>query len=306
MSTIQDDAIAAGEAIQALQKKSVKDLVQETGKLADHYARFEITTTDEYVDAAEHLQSIKRQQDKVASERFAITRPMDAAKQAVMAFFRPFSERLEEAETHVKRAMVAYKTEQDRIAQEQARIEREKAEKEAKRLREEARKADEAAAAKERKRLAEEQRKADARAAKERARIEAEREAALAAQDAEAERRAAEQLEAQQRREQVEQERLHQERLDAEAEQRERSARADTLEQRAATVTAAPTIHAPKVKGVSTRQVWRFEIVDASKVPDQYKIIDEKSIGGVVRSLKERTNIPGVRVYPEDVVSARK
>ena len=91
-----------------------------------------------------------------------------------------------------------------------------------------------------------------------------------------------------------------------EARDKGREARADILEDRADTVTSAPVAPAtPKVEGVSTRKVWRFEIVDPAAVPDQYKTIDEKKIGGVVRALKDQADIPGVRVYSEDVVSAR-
>ncbi len=60
----------------------------------------------------------------------------------------------------------------------------------------------------------------------------------------------------------------------------------------------------PKITGVSTRIAWKFRITDPNAVPRQYLVPDEKAIAGVVRSLGERTNIPGVQVYPEQVVSA--
>lgn len=281
----------------------VTKLANETNALVTNYEGFTILNDIGYRDAADDLKIIKGQLDQVEEQRFAITRPMDAAKKAVMDFFRPFADRLGDAERHVKKAMVDYKTEQDRIAQEAARKEREKAEKEAARLREEARIADEKAAAKERDRLAELQRKEDERAAEEAERLAAERAAAKTEED---EKRAQEQEAAAEKRRQEEQDRLHQERLDAEAAQRERTARAETLEQRAETATTAPTVHAPKVKGVSTRKVWKFEIIDQGKIPREYLVPNTTAIGGVVRALKNNTNIPGIRVYAEDVVSARK
>lgn len=65
---------------------------------------------------------------------------------------------------------------------------------------------------------------------------------------------------------------------------------------------AAP---APKMAGVSMREDWDFEIIDASLLPREYLIADEKKIRGVVKALKEASNIPGVRVFAKDVVSAR-
>lgn len=60
----------------------------------------------------------------------------------------------------------------------------------------------------------------------------------------------------------------------------------------------------PKMSGISTRQVWHFQIIDPKKVPDQYKVIDERKIAGVVRSLGANANIPGVKVFQKSVVAA--
>jgi len=62
----------------------------------------------------------------------------------------------------------------------------------------------------------------------------------------------------------------------------------------------------PKVSGVSFREVWKFRIVDASKVPDQYKKVDEIKIGGVVRALKGGARIAGVEVYPEKIAASTR
>ncbi|KJU82383.1 hypothetical protein MBAV_005425 [Candidatus Magnetobacterium bavaricum] len=71
--------------------------------------------------------------------------------------------------------------------------------------------------------------------------------------------------------------------------------------------TPAPLVvsNIPKVTGVSEREVWKFEVVDASKVPDQYKTVDEKKIGAIVRALKGVTDIPGVRVWSEKQMAVR-
>ena len=49
----------------------------------------------------------------------------------------------------------------------------------------------------------------------------------------------------------------------------------------------------------SVREVWRFEIEDASKLPSQFLVPDEKAIGAVVRSQKGNAKIPGVKVFVE-------
>lgn len=77
----------------------------------------------------------------------------------------------------------------------------------------------------------------------------------------------------------------------------------------------APVLATPKAAGVSTRQTWKAEVVDklelikaAAADPSLavYLIPDEKAIGGVARSLKAETRIPGVRVYAEDGLAVRR
>jgi len=63
----------------------------------------------------------------------------------------------------------------------------------------------------------------------------------------------------------------------------------------------APPVPIQKLDGLSFRTDWKYEIVHPSAIPMEYMIIDEKKIGQVVRALKEKTNIPGVRPYPVEV-----
>lgn len=60
----------------------------------------------------------------------------------------------------------------------------------------------------------------------------------------------------------------------------------------------------PKVSGISMRKTWGFRIVNPALVPNQYRVIDEAKIRGVVRSLGQAANIPGVEVYEETTVAA--
>lgn len=56
---------------------------------------------------------------------------------------------------------------------------------------------------------------------------------------------------------------------------------------------AAP---APDKNGVGFREVWTFEIVDASLLPREFLIPDEVAIRKRVQAMKGETNIPGVKV----------
>jgi hypothetical protein len=61
----------------------------------------------------------------------------------------------------------------------------------------------------------------------------------------------------------------------------------------------------PKVPGLSYREDWKFEIVDATVLPREYLIPDESKIGKIVRALKATTYIPGVRVFSVKVPIGR-
>lgn len=71
-------------------------------------------------------------------------------------------------------------------------------------------------------------------------------------------------------------------------------------------VHAAPVVvpsRVQKVSGISNRVNWKFRIVNASAIPRQYLIPDEKAIGAHGRSMKDRANIPGVEFFPDETVS---
>lgn len=81
--------------------------------------------------------------------------------------------------------------------------------------------------------------------------------------------------------------------------------KAAQLEQQAATVVApVVTIEQPKVAGIVTREVWKFEVTDPALVPREYLSVDEKKIGAVVRGLKGDAKIPGVRIYADTQIAA--
>lgn len=83
-------------------------------------------------------------------------------------------------------------------------------------------------------------------------------------------------------------------------------AKAIELDTRAATTAAPVAPSVPKVGGVSTRKVWKFEIVNAALIPPKYLMPDEKMIAGVVKAMGSATDIPGVRVWSEEEMAVRK
>lgn len=67
----------------------------------------------------------------------------------------------------------------------------------------------------------------------------------------------------------------------------------------------APAAPAPTTKGISTRQDWDFEIMNAAAIPREYLIVDEVKVRQIVRAMKGETNIPGIRVFPKTIVTQR-
>ncbi len=61
----------------------------------------------------------------------------------------------------------------------------------------------------------------------------------------------------------------------------------------------------PKVPGISYAEHWVWECTDFLKVPDEYKVLDKVKINGLVRAMKNDTNIPGIRPYDDKTLRAR-
>lgn len=60
-----------------------------------------------------------------------------------------------------------------------------------------------------------------------------------------------------------------------------------------------------QASNVTLSKSWDFEIVDAGKIPREYLIPDVKAISGVIKSLGDRANIPGIRVFEKTSVIRR-
>jgi len=141
------------------------------------------------------------------------------------------------------------------------------------------------------------------------ARLKAEQEAREAKQKAEREaaekRKAAEEAEAKSKEaEQSGDEKAAQEAAAQAAIANDKAVNAEVT----ATVTTAAALPVkkamPKVKGVSVRSKWTFEVTDFQALPDQYKLPNEKALRSLATSTKGSIEIAGVRFYDEKTVAA--
>lgn len=233
----------------------------------------EIATAEDYQFTGEHLKQIKSQQkeadaffDPPIKQAFDLHRMLVGRKKLV-------TEPLSQSEAIDKRKMLAYSQEQQRKADEERRKLQAAADEKARKERERA----EQEAERQRQIEAENRRKAE--------------ESRLAAEQAtEAERK----------------------RLLDEAEAAERRANAAAVKveakQEIAATAVAPVVAvataAPKIAGVSTKKVWKFRVVNASLVPDDFKLIDEKKLGAYAKAMKEGAKVAGVEFYADDSLSA--
>jgi hypothetical protein len=93
-----------------------------------------IATSEDYEDAAATLQRIKSRSKELDDLRRSLTRPLDEAKRRIMDLFERPMVMLTNAEVAIKRGVLTYQREQERVrAEEEARL-REQARKEQERL----------------------------------------------------------------------------------------------------------------------------------------------------------------------------
>ena len=222
--------------------------------------------------AGDELRIFTVRRKKIEELRLSLTRPLDESKKRIMDLFRAPTERLEQAEQLLRKGVLTYQ-----------QAEREKAEQ----LRREA----EAKLAAERAQAEQAAREAE----------RAEREAQAAARNAatEAERNAA-----------------------AQAAAEAANAREEAqLQIELAEVAPMPVIaEPPKPEGISTRQTYKAEVTDlralvlgaaerAQRGDDSllaFLMPDTKALAGAARAMRNKLNVPGVRVYPEESLSVRR
>lgn len=95
--------------------------------------------------------------------------------------------------------------------------------------------------------------------------------------------------------------------LEARAQRAEASGKAEKAEalreQSQSVVTAVAASEPTKLAGIAEREVWQYEITNESLLPREHLMPNEKSIGAVVRALKDKAVIPGVRIFSKKVLA---
>lgn len=259
-------------------------------------------------EAGNELRTLSAKATALEKQRKDLKEPALEMGRRVDALFKPAQDRIATAINVLKGAILTYDRAEEqkraaaqRAADEAARIERDRLQKEADERERAARVQREQEQAAAREREAEQRRQAETlrtQAAESEDPIERQR---LADEASERERRASEDAERERQ----------------EAEEREQREREEAAAQRSLSrVISAPAIQseAPKVSGISTRQNWKIEIVDIKAlcravadgtVPESYITANEKTLGQMARALKAEFKVPGVRAFFEDVLSAR-
>jgi hypothetical protein len=122
----------------AIAAPNADELRRGAASALDLVQSFEITDAATFEIAADELKAIKVKIDALTEKRMGITRPLDAAKAAVMALFKPPVEVLQQAEAVLKQKMLGWqRAEEEKRREAQLAAER-AAEAERKRLADEA------------------------------------------------------------------------------------------------------------------------------------------------------------------------
>ena len=229
--------------MEAIIPQEVEIKIKESEALSVSYENYSIVSAEQYQFSAEDLKKIKAKAKELNDTRMSLTRPIEESKKKIIALFNKPLEFLAGAESSIKRAMVNWQNEQEKL-----------------------RRAEEA-------RLAEIQ-----RVEAEKLRIRAEKEAAKA------------------------------DSLKTEKGREAAAARAEELAAQAEiTAAIAPVVESKieEVFGISTRKVWKYEIIDLTILPREYMIPDESYIGKIVRASQGKKEIPGVKIYSENTIASR-
>lgn len=293
---------------QAAAGASATRAANEAAELA---ASIVVDSPEMYELAASEVQAIAGRRRRIEELRLSITRPMDEAKRRVMEMFKAPLDKLEQAESAIRRGMLGFKQAEDaRIAREKAEAER--IAREEREAAEAARRAAEAEAAAARRAVEEAERKAQEQVEASRRAAE---EALLSGNAAEAEEAARKAEEAARA--------AAAEREEAAARAESAAAAAQEADMAASMAEVAPPpvaiTTATKASGISSRQNWKAEVLSlrelviaagkAAEAGDEtllgYLEANTKALGGTARALKGAARVPGVRFYADTALAVR-
>lgn len=233
-----------------------------------------VQNPDQRREVFEAVQSVKSMKMRVVNFFKDSKEKAHATWKAIVANEKGFTDRLDAFEAAGKRAIIKYdQAEEEKRLAEQRRLQA----------------------------IADEQ----ARKEREKAEAEARRQRQIeeeARQKAEAARRAAEAADA------VEREKLLREAEAADRKAATAAAKADAKIE-VSTAVVAPVVQispvATKLKGESTREIWKWRCINISLVPDNYKIINESMLNKLAVATKGAVPIPGIEFYTEKTMAIR-
>ena len=104
--------------VKPINTKEIKDAETGTGLMLTNAENSLIKTQRDYEVGATLLKEVKATAKDLDIKRRTITKPLDEAKKAVMDLFRKPLDMLTRAESLIKKRMVVYTTEQERIRKE--------------------------------------------------------------------------------------------------------------------------------------------------------------------------------------------
>lgn len=70
----------------------------------------------------------------------------------------------------------------------------------------------------------------------------------------------------------------------------------------------AVKIEAPefvKAAGTSMRKIWRYKIIDETKIPREFLMVNDSKLGAYARAEKENAKVDGCEFFSEDILASR-
>lgn len=104
----------------------------------------------------------------------------------------------------------------------------------------------------------------------------------------------------------AEKERLRLEKLAEKQESKGNVEKAEETREKAVSVPTHTFTPRPKPKGVAKRDSWQFRIIDASKIPREYLVPDEKKLGAIARAGKGTIKIEGVVFENKPIIAVSR
>jgi hypothetical protein len=310
----------AEELLTPEEAASAQAVSAQTAALADSAAAAPVRSQAEAEAAAELLGSIEQARREAENTRRFLVKPLNDHVKAINARFKPTTEALDAASQLVRGKITAFRQLQERQrveAERELAAQRAAAEREA----DEQRRREVAAA--------QAQREAAAREA-ERARVQAERaeRERLAAMERDTHDRrariaklgddalkriadggsrdssmAVDELAVRQRAREAQEAAARAQEAENQARAAEAAAREAPLLETPSVVVEAPAPLRSASARIAERKRWTFEVVDAAKVPDRFKVVDDKAIRQAVKDGERQ--IAGVRIFQTDELAVR-